>query len=98
MLRLLDDNLPVRDINLWNKLRSMTPENKKYKRLVALFLFGLVLLNYPILSLLNIDIMIFGLPLLYVYIFCIWGLLIFLSALVTNRSKEHTENSEKSGN
>jgi len=72
----------------------MTPENKKYKRLVALFLFGLVLLNYPILSLLNIDIMIFGLPLLYVYIFCIWGLLIFLSALVTNRSKEHTENSE----
>jgi hypothetical protein len=33
----------------------MTPENKKSKRLVALFLFGFVLLNYPILSLLNIG-------------------------------------------
>ena len=67
----------------------MTPENKKSKRLVALFLFGFVLLNYPILSLLNINITIFGFPLLYIYIFSIWGLIIFLSALVMSRSKEH---------
>ena len=73
----------------------MTPENKKSKRLVALFLFGFVLLNYPILSLLNLNITVFGLPLLYIYIFGIWGLLIFLSALVISRSKEH---SVKSGN
>jgi hypothetical protein len=78
--------------------RSMTPENKKSKRLVALFLFGFVLLNYPILSLLNINITVFGLPLLYIYIFGVWGLLIFLSALVVSRSKEHINNSEKSGN
>jgi len=75
----------------------MTPENKKYKRLVALFLFGLVLLNYPILSLLNINIMVFGFPLLYLYIFGIWGLIIFLAALVTSRSKEHYGNSAKAG-
>jgi hypothetical protein len=78
--------------------RSMTPENKKSKRLVALFLFGFVLLNYPILSLLNLNITVFGLPLLYIYIFGIWGLLIFLSALVISRSKEPIKNSEKSGN
>ena len=76
----------------------MTPENKKSKRLVALFLFGFLLLNYPILSLLNINITVFGLPLLYIYIFGIWGLLIFLSALVISRSKEHINNSVKSGN
>jgi uncharacterized membrane protein len=75
----------------------MTPENKKYKRLVALFLFGLVLLNYPILSLLNINTMVFGFPLLYLYIFCIWGLIIFLAALVTSRTKEHIGNSAKAG-
>ena len=51
----------------------MTRDNKQNKRLVALFLFGCVLLNYPILSLFNLEIMIFGLPLLYVYIFSIWG-------------------------
>lgn len=76
----------------------MTPENKKYKRLVALFLFGFILFNYPILSLLNLDILIFGLPLLYIYIFGIWGLLILLAALATwNRPKEPIENSTDSG-
>jgi len=75
----------------------MTPENKKSKRLVALFLFGFVFLNYPILSLLNINVTVFGLPLVYIYIFGIWGLLIFLSALVMSRSKKRLNNSEKSG-
>jgi len=73
----------------------MTPENKKSKRLVALFLLGFVLLNYPILSLLNLDIFVFGLPLLYVYIFGIWAVLILLSAWVTTRRpREDTDNSE----
>jgi hypothetical protein len=75
----------------------MTPENKKYKRLIALFLFGLVLLNYPILSLLNINTTLFGFPLLYIYIFITWGLLIFLSALTTSRSKDYIEKFENSG-
>ena len=76
----------------------MTPENKKSKRLVALFLFGFVLLNYPILSLLNISITVFGFPLLYIYIFGVWGLLILLAALVVSRSKENINNSVTSGN
>ena len=76
----------------------MTPENKKYKRLVSLFLFGLVLFNYPILSLLNLDILVFGLPLLYIYIYGIWGLLILLAALATrNRPIEPIDNSTDSG-
>jgi hypothetical protein len=78
--------------------KSMTPDNRKSKRLIALFLFGFALLNYPILSLLNLDITVFEIPLVYIYIFGIWGLLIFLSALVMSRSKEHINNSEKSGN
>jgi len=73
----------------------MTPESKKNKRLVALFLLGFVLLNYPILSLLNLPIFVFGLPLLYIYIFGIWGLLILLSAwATTRRSRENAERSE----
>jgi hypothetical protein len=73
----------------------MTPEGKKNKRLVALFLFGLVLLNYPILSLVNLNIFVFGLPLQFIYIFGIWGLLILLSALVTMRpSRNDTDHLE----
>ena len=76
----------------------MTPENKKYKRLVALFLFGLILFNYPILSLLNLDILVSGLPLVYIYIYGIWGLLILLAALATrNRPKAPVDNSTESG-
>jgi hypothetical protein len=76
----------------------MTPENKKSKRLIAIFLLGFLLLNYPILSLLNITVTVFGLPLLYVYIFSAWGLLILLSALVISFSKEAKINTADSGN
>jgi hypothetical protein len=61
----------------------MTRESKLNKRLVALSLLGCVLFNYPILSLFNLEIQIFGLPLLPVYIFGIWCLLIGLTALAT---------------
>ncbi|MCP4106813.1 MAG: hypothetical protein GY749_14960 [Desulfobacteraceae bacterium] len=60
------------------------PESKiKNARLVGMFLLGCILLNYPILSLFNIDIMLFGIPLLYVYIFGIWAALIGLIVFIT---------------
>ena len=61
----------------------MTRDIKITKRLVALFLLGCVLLNFPIISLVNLEILIFGLPLLYVYIFCVWALIISFTSLAT---------------
>jgi hypothetical protein len=76
----------------------MMRESKLNKRLVALFLLGCVLFNYPILSLFNLEIPVFGLPLLLVYIFGIWCLLIGLMALATMfRSKEHKDDSDDAG-
>ncbi|MEE4606678.1 MAG: hypothetical protein V2J65_35725 [Desulfobacteraceae bacterium] len=73
----------------------MTRESKLNKRLVALFLLGCVLFNYPILSLLNFEIPIFGLPLLLVYIFSAWCLLIGLAALATrSRARRPAGNSD----
>ena len=60
----------------------MTRDSKLNKRLVALFLFGFALLNYPLLSLFKPEILVFGLPLLYVYVFGVWLLLIGLTTLV----------------
>ncbi|MEP7085295.1 MAG: hypothetical protein ABI854_11195 [Betaproteobacteria bacterium] len=54
----------------------------KGQRLAALSLLGFVLFNYPVLALFNTPGRAFGIPLLYVYIFCAWGLLILLIALV----------------
>jgi hypothetical protein len=59
----------------------MQEHDRKGQRLIALFIFGCLLFNYPVLSLFNVAAMAFGVPVLYVYIFCAWALLVALMAL-----------------
>jgi hypothetical protein len=66
----------------------MTPKARKNKRLVGLFLLGSVVFNYPLLSLFNLKTRILGMPLLILYIFSAWVLLILLAALATRTRKE----------
>ena len=54
----------------------------KGQRLVALFLLGCLLFNYPVLYLFNVGDTVFGVPVSYAYIFIAWTLLIVLVALV----------------
>jgi hypothetical protein len=61
----------------------MTPENIKNKRLFCLFLLGCLIFNYPIISLFNHEIFIFGIPLLFVFLFCAWGLIIIAMIFIT---------------
>lgn len=59
------------------------PETKrKNERLVALFLVGLLALNYPLLSLFSQVKLLYHIPVLYLYIFLCWALLILGVALV----------------
>ena len=58
------------------------------QRLIAVFLLGCLLFNYPLLYLFNIDRDLFGIPLLFLYMFAAWGLLIALIAIVVGR---HTD-------
>ena len=57
------------------------------QRLVAVFLLGVLLFNYPLLALFNRAAAAFGIPIVYAYIFGAWGLLIGLLALVIERSR-----------
>ncbi len=66
----------------------MTKPSLKGPRLVALFLFGCMLYNYPLLSLFNSDASIGGVPILFAYVFAVWMLLIAVIALVVERSPE----------
>ena len=59
----------------------------KTQRLVAVFLLGLLLFNYPMLALFNRAAEAFGIPMVYAYIFCAWALIIGLLALVIERSR-----------
>ena len=54
----------------------MTEESRRLERSAGLFLFGLLALNYPLVSLFSTELMPFGIPLLYLYLFVCWLLLI----------------------
>ncbi len=59
----------------------------KSQRLVAIFLLGMLLFNYPLLAVFNSASVVFGIPVLYAYISFCWALLIALMALVIERSR-----------
>jgi hypothetical protein len=68
----------------------MTRENINGRRLVGLFLLGMLLFNFPILLLFNRPTMILGIPGFYLYLFGAWSLIIFLT-LIISRSKPDTQ-------
>ena len=57
------------------------------QRLVALFLLGALLFNYPLLALFNRGGEVMGIPILYAYIFGVWLALIGLMALAAERGR-----------
>ena len=58
----------------------MSDFESKGQRFVALCMLGLLLFNYPILTLFNVSGTVFGVPVLYAYIFIAWATLIALMA------------------
>ena len=50
-------------------------------RFVALFFLGFFLFNYPFLAAFNQPRLVLGVPLLYLYLFVAWGVVIALAAL-----------------
>jgi hypothetical protein len=60
----------------------------KGQRLVALFLLGFLLFNYPLLDLFARPGQVLGVPALYAYVFAVWALLIGLMALVVEKRSD----------
>jgi len=63
----------------------MTRPGIKGQRLVALFLLGLLLLNYPLLNLFAGPGLLLGVPVLYLYVFAVWAFLIALMAVAVEK-------------
>lgn len=61
----------------------MNDEHSKNGRLMAVFFLGVLLLTYPILTLFDHPTLLFGIPLLYLYLFVVWLVIIGLIILVT---------------
>jgi hypothetical protein len=66
----------------------MLRRSRRSQRLVALFFLGVLLFDYPLLALFNRHATLFGVPLLYAYLFLGWLLLILLIALVVEFSDD----------
>ncbi|AWI74924.1 hypothetical protein CEW83_06555 [Parazoarcus communis] len=55
------------------------------QRLVAVFLVGVLLFNFPLMSLFDRPVLVFGLPLLHVSLFVAWAGLIVLMGWIAER-------------
>uniref|UniRef100_A0ABX1PKB1 DUF3311 domain-containing protein n=2 Tax=Aromatoleum anaerobium TaxID=182180 RepID=A0ABX1PKB1_9RHOO len=55
------------------------------QRLVAVFLTGVLLFNYPVLSLFDRPELFLGLPMLWFFLFGIWALLLIAVAWIVER-------------
>lgn len=64
----------------------MKRSNNLGQRLASVFLVGCIMLNYPILFLFDRPTDVFGVPLLYLYLFAAWAILIALVAWMTERT------------
>jgi hypothetical protein len=56
-------------------------------RLIAVFLLGALLFNYPVLAVFSRPVEVAGIPLLYAYLFAAWTLLVALLAWVVTRER-----------
>jgi hypothetical protein len=65
----------------------MPQSGERSARLVAVFLLGVLLFNYPLLALFNRVAETAGIPLLYAYVFGAWAFLVALLALVVERGR-----------
>ncbi len=63
----------------------MPEAKRKNERLIAIFLLGVLALNYPLLALFSKVKLVFSVPLLFFYIFLCWGVFILGVALIMER-------------
>lgn len=64
------------------------------QRLVALFVAGLLLFNFPLLALWDHEVLVLGLPLFPAALFLIWALMIAALAWIVERSPDASTDGE----
>ena len=63
-------------------------QGQRGERLVALFVAAWLAFHPPLVTLFGVKATLFGLPVLYVYLFAVWGAVIALTALIVGREEE----------
>lgn len=63
----------------------MAATKRQNQRLIVLLVFGVLVLNFPLLSLFSKPVFLLAIPLLYLYLFLVWALFIGLLALILRK-------------
>jgi hypothetical protein len=74
------------EIKKGNRVKANMKRGNRGQRLVCVFLLGIVLFNFPMLALFNVTSTIWGVPVLFAYLFAAWAVLIVLMYLAIERS------------
>jgi hypothetical protein len=61
--------------------------DRRGQRLAAVFVVGLLVFNYPLMSLASSDSTLFGIPVLYLYLFGSWALIVATMAFIIERRR-----------
>lgn len=61
--------------------------DRRGQRLAVVFVVGLLVFNYPLMSLASSDTTLFGIPVLYLYLFGSWALIVATMALIIERRR-----------
>jgi hypothetical protein len=61
--------------------------DRRGQRLAVVFVVGLLLFNYPLMSLASSDTTLFGIPVLYLYLFGSWALIVATMAFIIERRR-----------
>ena len=67
---------------------AYSAEKRRRERLVVVAIFGFLALNFPMLSVFNLEQLWFGIPVFYWYLFGIWlGFLIAVALIMERRTR-----------
>jgi len=70
----------------------MNKSSRYTERFAALVILAALLFNPPILSIFSAPHFVFGIPLLYFYLFVAWGLIIAVNAIISDKlSRENKD-------
>lgn len=75
--------------------RKIPEPERRGERLSGLLILGLAVLNFPLLSIFSLHAFFCGIPVLYVYLFSVWALIIGAVAFVLRRSSESRPEPER---
>jgi hypothetical protein len=75
--------------------RQIPEPERRGERLAGLLVLGLAVLNFPLLSIFSVHAFFCGVPVLYIYLFSVWSLIIGVVAFVLRSSAGSRPESDK---